>query len=830
MRLKKMRTQVAGFSFLLFFSNQGLLAQEQLKVEVGDFSVLSLALDKSKGIDKGYSCADKSSSSSVIEDCLVERGKNSEKEYQFNKSVQVPNVEAKTSTKLDWKYLSSKAIKKQSDLNSLIAKTLQYNLFEPDFFTQFDSMVQQSFHLKSSRKTVSRLLEFTPFSYDSNQTLTAVRRRLVKKTGTTSAKGKVAVPLTVRSAFAMELGEHYRLPYHGVLSMDVDNTFAGKTLASESELTKLMTASRELNIGPELVGTFVRKGSYIIDIMRLKKSDVLVRVSFGHQSRASGELGVGISEGVAMAFLPFARPERILQFAEPLARKAGYKGPWFFDRLTDPEFVTRTMELGEAASEDAAEFTSGELGEVFSRVTEDPLRAQSQGAIATLQKTNKKFHQGVILAGRYHRFMDTLKRSYEVSSAFRIEKSKAEAIGMERTFVFDLSKAKAQKAYVALVNGQAFWGLTDKAFDTQVFSRSKLSKRVHASTMLADKLASMRSFDDSLGVQLLEDRSFDEESGEIDMQLSGLGIKSFAHQKISSLRFDLTDKTKGGSYRKYGLWVESWELRNGFDLMLFREKSIAASGVIFQSLEELDNSSAALENSDEDQAFLAGLWYSWEEKRDRHARFAPLATDPDLFTKALGPVLGELTDVDSKKPTELSKSLRLIVKLWIKGEAIDAIRKAAEKDRLLYWRSMAKVSDTFDNTFGLLYRTHAIAALKKWPESIEPFCDVISKHWGTAYCSSFKRLFDDLTAANDSKAFVRVVQEWSRMALFTNTIYSRLMAQFMIEVLRQVDENWRDTIFLSAIEEREYLNGKKSQVDYSKTTSPIFQKLEPYLQ
>lgn len=579
----------------------------------------------------------------------------------------------------------------------------------------------------------------------------------------------VHLPIDETNALQMRVGDLFVIPLESQLTTAVDGSFIMSAARAGAPLLKLLGSSMNAHSGSGLRANLVVSGRFEMHIFKTARNTVRVRFFEQSGRTVSGGGTASASAGLKYTVLPLSKLHTVRELKK--IKRINFYG--------SPE-----LQLSDALKENLNKSVLSAEDRKFSEVLDVP--ANNDGMVEMANKitlTAEKIQQmttdrlnsalvtindGIIK--KINEPIEKLKKytdqEFAISAAASWEEKRSKKIQFFSEYEFDISQQLGLESYLHAVSGSSvFLGTSSK-----ILNLNRRNQGGH-NLVLAERIAK-----DSL----------DKADPPVRCLLSVSSRASLSDRHISlnfgrMARFAVSESWNRESYtatlsdgkspaRKTDL--VRWSYTHGYKFGIVSDQQTRVAGYA-------TNTDAS---SNQRAVFWFTRLFDWRGGGGGHL---------NSFLRAayntLGPVAGSLR-LNTLYQGEVSGPMKGRMRIALSHSALKRIFNQENTPSERVWAAVAKVSETFDNTFGLPFIMFPMGI----PASVsgtlsQKDCETISRVWGSFYCHFLDREFlpalQKAQQGGGAETQTRFFESFLSRGFGANKLGSDLLTRVLIEVL-----------------------------------------------
>jgi hypothetical protein len=584
------------------------------------------------------------------------------------------------------------------------------------------------------------------------------------------------LPFSAENALSLSEGTYVGVPIDGSVAINVNGSFLAENGQTETRLFDFLRAGASGSLSGTTQGVLVANGIWRMQILRLEGNKVRVRVVEEDDERANAQASFSGQGLASFTFIPLGAAARALDIAQRVIDNARMVDGKITDleRLAQvpvlalPEPIRKAKDLA-AILPTFNDETARRLDDGI-KLTDTAVDLARKGSEslqkiiddAVLNDVRKAQSQVMDKVDAVDGFIQRITNfTYNTDAAVKLSAKFARRHRFVADYLFDLSSLEAKTAYNHAVSGRSLWiGAKPRDMDWGTgLSNFTVAERLAAEDTGSPNARVQRNL---LGESTQQNKA-------LSVQFSGLMAStgfSESWKNNSVWARDANGQTEG--------WRAAlWQFERNLNLIREKESEQLGSGILAPAQESTG------------QSDIGSYWFAWK-RRLPSSRPSGMQTIFSEVLNYVGP-LGFSYNLPQLFKGEFSGDKEATLLVLFSNNAMRTIFDPSRVSDDLLWKALGNVALTFDNTFGLPYNNFGgLPQQYSNSPSAQAACTMVTKAWGSAYCSFFGNEFIPKFAAARKST-----DQWQRMKVFesfyskgflANKIGARLLVRYLIEV------------------------------------------------
>lgn len=584
----------------------------------------------------------------------------------------------------------------------------------------------------------------------------------------------IDLPLNLENARKMRMGDLVVIPVDAQVMNTVDASFFRSATYNVTSLKSLIGDSFVGHAQTGLRANLLVSGAFEMHIF--KTSDQLVRVRMLQKSERTSSVGARSSATASakMTLIPLSQLHQVSELKRlktiNFFGKSSSKLPTNLNQLNNKNVLSNPGldSSRDTSFENDTKSKSDGLIELANKMAETAEQIQ----ISTSEKINKmveQVNQDVIRT--VNQPIELLKKYSDQEVKFDAQVSWTETttnrVQLLADYQFNLESVFGQDAFLHAVSGASALVSTQKN-GNELFLQAK---RLH-NFVLAERIArDLWNQKDPPVIRIVSAsaRSYiDENSFQIRM---GKRLSYTLSENWQREQYSLENEVIVGPPLE--MFLTYWRFTQGYRFGTVSDKTTTASGLMGGDVTQGDR-----------QPFY---WFAREVEGQSASGSGLSERFLTQSYNVLGPVAGSFRLSEQlKEDVEGQFKGRLL--LGFSAKALERIFDSTQVSQASLIESVAEVSKSFDNTFGLPYLTFPPGMpTGVFGTSKEAHCSVISQHWGSFYCHYLvDQVYPRLLRAQASRSFVEkslFLESFFDKGFAANKLGAELLARVILQIL-----------------------------------------------
>lgn len=586
----------------------------------------------------------------------------------------------------------------------------------------------------------------------------------------------VDLPLTIENVRKFRQGDLVVIPIDAQFMSSVDGSFLRSVHQAGVVFEKLVGNSLLGHAQSGLRGNLIVSGRFEMHIFKTAADVVRVRIFQQSDRNLSGGAQASASASAKYTFIPFSKIHQVSEIKK--IRRVSFYGS---EDLKSLDHKYSKVEPGALKGVDSNDLIVKQYDEQLkskndglidlanqtSIIAEDVQSATTDklDAISDIINTNiiGKVNQPI---AKMRRFTD---QELRFDAQVNWNEGRKNRIQFLADYQFNLGTELGQQAFLHAVTGAtAFFTTSAKKIDA--FQRGKA---IH-NFVPAERIARENEGSESPPVIRILAASARSEMAESIFQIR-FGEKAKFSLSENWQRENYSLEKNDSSRMPEESFLTRWFFKQGYRFGIVSDRQSRSSGYI------------------SDASSLPGeqplYWYSRETEG-----FSPAGNHLAQFIgsayNALGPVASGLM-LSQKYRGEVEGLFRARIIVALSSKSMLQIFDSKVTTDAAVWRAVARVSETFDNTFGLPFLIFPPGLPQGVGGSVhQEDCETISRIWGNFYChfvsSEFLPRLRSVQQSANSQDKLRFLESFFGMGFGANKIGAELLARVLLQILIEV--------------------------------------------
>lgn len=586
----------------------------------------------------------------------------------------------------------------------------------------------------------------------------------------------VDMPLTIENARKFRQGDLVVIPIDAQFMSSVDGSFLRSVHQAGVVVEKLVGNSLLGHAQSGLRGNLIVSGRFEMHIFKTANDVVRVRIFQQSERNLSGGAQASASASAKYTFIPFSKIHQVSEIKK--IRRVSFYGSKELKTQDNKYSMSEPSVLKGMGSNDLINKQFDEqlklkndglldLANQASIIAEDVQRATTDklNSISDVINTN--------IIGKVNQPIAKMKKFTDQELRFDAQvnwnEGRKNRIQFLADYQFDLGTELGQQAFLHAVTGAtAFFATGAEKIDA--FQRGKAIHNFAPAERIARENAELKS-PPVIRILAASARS---ETAESIFQIR-FGQKANFSLSENWQRENYSLEKNDSSRMPEESSLTRWIFKQGYRFGIVSDRQIRSSGYI----------SDASSLPDEQPLY----WYSRETEG-----VSPAANHLAQFIgsayNALGPVASSLM-LSDKYRGEVEGVFRARIIVALSSKSIKQIFDSKVTTDAAVWRAVAKVSKTFDNTFGLPFLMFPPGLPQGVAGSVyQEDCETISRIWGNFYChfvsSEFLPRLRSVQQSPNSQDKLRFLESFFGMGFGANKIGAEVLARVLLQILIEV--------------------------------------------
>jgi hypothetical protein len=584
------------------------------------------------------------------------------------------------------------------------------------------------------------------------------------------------LPLSAENALALSEGTYVGIPIDGSVALSVNGSFLARNGQTDAHLYDFLRAGASGSLSGTTQGALVANGKWRMQILRLAESKVRVRIVEEDRESANASTSVSGKGMASFTFIPLGAAARALDIAQRVSDNARVVDGKITDLerlakvpvLALPEPIRKAKDLAailptfndETARrlDDGIKLTDNAV-DLARKGSESLQKIIDDAVLNDVRKAQSQVMDKVDAVDGYIQRITNF--TYNADAAVKLSAEFARRHRFVADYLFDISTPEARTAYNHAVSGRSIWiGAKPRDMDWGTgLSNFTVAERLAAEDTGLPNARVQRNL---LGESTQHSRA-------LSVHFSGLMASTGFSEKWKNNSVWAKDANGQTEAWRAALW----QFERNLSFMREKESEQLGSGILAPAQDGTG------------QSDVGTYWFAWK-RRLPNSRSTGMQT---IFSEALNYVgpLGFSYNLPQLFKGEFSGDKEATLLVLFSKNAMKTIFDSGGVSDDLLWKALGNVALSFDNTFGLPYNTFGgLPSQFANSPSAQAACALVSKAWGSAYCSFFGNEFmPKFAAARHS------TDQWQRMKVFesfytkgflANKIGARLLVRYLVEV------------------------------------------------